>query len=483
MLRSRRSGDGSEDSSAACSPVRKDSETIVPASFRDPAGFVWTEGGLLYRQVNEYYRDHYDHLIRSGLYDALVRDRLLIPHEEVPSVPPGPDGYKVLRPERVGFISYPYEWCFSQLRDAALLTLEVQERAMDFGMSLRDASAFNVQFHLGRPVLIDTLSFEILEEGKPWIAYRQYCQHFLAPLALMAYCDVRLGSLLRLYIDGVPLDLATTLLPRRTRLRPSLQLHLHAHARSQKRYEARDPSEKLARRRFSVHALKGLVASLRRATGRLSTDSDGSHWSRYYEHADHYAERGLDYKRQIVGRLLELTGGSTVWDLGANVGVMSREGSRRGMDVICFEMDPACVEANYRRAREEDDARILPLVCDLTNPTPGTGWANTERSSLRDRGPADVVMALALIHHLAIGNNVPLDRIVGFLAEIGRWVIVEFVPKSDPMVQELLRTRADVFPGYAEEVFERALSEVFMIERCDPIQETGRKLFLARAKT
>ena len=190
------------------------SDGALGASFRDPSGFVFEREGVIYRQINRSYAPHYEQLMHSGLYAELTGEHLLIPHEEAAGVTSeSGDAHLTLRPERVAFISHPYEWSFSQLKDAALTTLRVQQTAMRFGMTLKDASAYNVQFHRGRPILIDTLSFEIYREGAPWVAYRQFCQHFLAPLALMAHRDPRLGRLLAVHLDGVPLDLARSLLP------------------------------------------------------------------------------------------------------------------------------------------------------------------------------------------------------------------------------------------------------------------------------
>lgn len=215
----------------------------LPSSFRDPSGFLFTENGMLFRSVSRRYQKHYDHLIQSGLYDKLTEINLLIPHGEVDPGTiehfPGSieDIYKIIQPEYIPFISYPYEWCFSQLKDAALTTIKIQRQALDHGMVLKDASAYNVQFHKGCPLLIDTLSFEIYQENQPWVAYRQFCQHFLAPLALMATRDIRLGQLMRTYIGGVPLDLASGLLPIASWFKPALLTHIHLHAKAQKRYE------------------------------------------------------------------------------------------------------------------------------------------------------------------------------------------------------------------------------------------------------
>jgi hypothetical protein len=245
----------------------------IGASFRDPAGFVFEKDGRLFRQINRGFADEFDAFVSSGLYRYLVDEGLLIPHVEhaigTVSSPAPALAHRMIEPERVGFVSYPYEWCFSQLKDAALATLSIQSKALERGFSLRDASAFNIQFHRGRPLLIDTLSFERYREGEPWVAYRQFCQHFLAPLALAAHVDARLSLLARQFIDGIPLELAAAMLPFRTRLSPSLFIHLHLHARSQRRFAS---VTRVKKRRVSAFALRGLVDSLAGAVR-------GLHWT------------------------------------------------------------------------------------------------------------------------------------------------------------------------------------------------------------
>jgi hypothetical protein len=443
---------------------------------------------VLYRQVNPAHQEHYDFLHSSGLYDELTRAGSLIPHEEVDPVSVGADGaYKVIRPEVADFISYPYEWSFSQLQDAALATLRIQKSALDKGMSLRDASAYNIQFHRGRAVLIDTLSFETLPEGKPWIAYRQFCQHFLTPLALMSYRDVRLSQLLRDHIDGIPLDLASRMLPTRARFRMPILLHVFLHARSQKKHSdtgSPDASPKKAPRSrpFTLQAFRGLIDSLERAVTRMSLGRADSHWVDYYAKAAHYSSTSADHKQELVANLIEEANPATVWDLGANTGLFSRIASARGSKTIAFEMDPACVEESYRRMRADGEQNLLPLVCDLTNPSPALGWANEERMTLEERGPADVLLALALIHHLAIANNVPLPRVAEYFASLGKRLIIEFVPKSDEKVRHLLSSREDIFPNYTREGFEEAFRPVFETERIEEIKGSERVLYLMRTR-
>lgn len=452
----------------------------LPSSFRDPSGFVYIQDGVLRRQVNEVYRPDYEHLMASGLYDSLVGDGLLVEHREVDAEATS-DAFKVLAPQRVPFVSYPYEWCFGQLQAAALATLAIQSIALDHGMSLRDASAYNIQFLRGRPVLIDTLSFERLREGTPWIAYRQFCQHFLAPLALMSMVDVRLGQLSRLYLDGVPLNLASELLPGRSRLRPAIQLHIHSHGRSQDRHAGKPSRRDDVQGRFSLRAFRGLVESLRSAVEAMEWQPD-SHWNSYYDEAESYSEEGHQDKLELVGSYLSILDPDSVWDLGANTGLYSRLATERGAHTVSFDMDPASVETNYRDATARKDPLMLPLVMDLANTSPAIGWRNRERMTLSERGPVDVVMALALVHHLAIGNNVPLPEIARAFRDYGSSLLIEFVPKSDPKVRLLLSSREDIFPGYDQAGFEAAFGEVFTVERRHQIRGSDRILYLMRAR-
>jgi len=454
---------------------------VDPASFRDPGGFVFRRGGRPLRQVNLAARPDYDRLIASGLYDELAGAGLLIPHAEAdePPLRPG-DAYKVLAPEPIPFVSYPYEWCFGQLRAAALLTLEIQRRAIARGMTLKDASGYNVQFRGAAPVFIDTLSFAAYREGEPWVAYRQFCGHFLAPLALMARADVRLVGLLRANLDGIPLDLASRLLPGRTRFDPGLLMHIHLHAGAKRAYDAR--AEAPRPRRFPRSALLGLVGSLESATRRLRWEPRGTEWADYYDDTN-YAPEALEEKGRLVAAFLDMVGtAGTAWDLGANTGRFSRLAAARGFSTVAFDVDPAAVERNHREATRGGEGRLLPLLLDLTDPSPGLGWENAERKSLLDRGPADVAMALALVHHLAIGNNVPLPEVASLLARAGRHLIVEFVPKDDSQVRRLLVVREDIFPGYTRDGFESAFAGPFETLRVEPIAGTGRVLYLMKRR-
>ena len=454
------------------------------ASFRDPSGFLFTREGVLYRQVNQDYRVHYDQLMSSKLYSKLVEAGLLVPHEEMDIAPEAPDlAYLVIKPEAIQFISYPYEWSFSQLKDAALATLTIQKLALEAGMVLKDASAYNIQFHHGKAILIDTLSFEIYREGEPWVAYRQYCQHFLAPLALMAYTDVRLSQLLRVYIDGVPLDLTARLLPRRTRYGLGLGTHIHLHAVAQKRYAGKSDVKTQTTRKMSKFSFMGLMDSLESTTRKLTWKPAGTEWGDYYAaSSSHYSQLAFENKKRLVSQLLERLQPATAWDLGANTGEFSRLAADRGALTMAFDIDPAAVEQNYQLVRQNQETRVLPLLMDFTNPSPSLGWHNRERHSLLERVPADVLLALAVVHHLAISNNVPLPMLADYLHDLGHWLIIEWVPKEDSQVQKLLASRLDIFTGYHQAGFEAAFGEYFTIHEKLPIPESPRILYLMETK-
>lgn len=467
-------------------------DEAVPGSFRDPDGFVFVRDGILLRQINRSYQTSYAHLMRSGLYQELVDEGLLIAHEELPgeeadgeiATPSGAMAarHAVIRPEAIPFISYPYEWSFSQLKDAALTTLAVQKKALEHDMSLKDASAYNIQFHNGRPVHIDTLSFEMYREGRPWAAYRQFCQHFLAPLSLMSYRDASLGLLLRVHLDGVPVELASRLLPARTRLSFALLTHIHLHAAAQRRFSATTPARMASpnsSRAMSRLALRGLIDNLEAAIKALKWQSENSTWADYYDNTN-YDAAALEHKKRLVEEFLNAIAPAprVVWDLGANTGMFSRLAGARQMQTIAWDSDAAAVEKNYRECRRRDERHLLPLVQDLTNPSPAIGWEGRERASLVERGPVDAAFALALVHHLALANNVPLPHIARFFSRLCSWLIIEFVPKSDSQAQRLLAGREDIFAQYSQQGFESAFSEYFVARHSAPIGGTRRTLYL-----
>jgi len=466
--------------------------TREAASFRDPSGFVFRRDGVVYRQVQRVFEPSWRAFLADGLHERLVTAGLLIPHDEAPlDLALTPEAVAVIRPRAVEFISYPYEWSFGQLKDAALVTLRAQALALERGFTLRDASAYNVQFVDGSPILIDSLSFAPAEPGRPWIAYRQFCQHFLAPLALAAHRDPRLILLLREHLDGVPIDLAARLLPFRTRFDVGLASHVHLASRAATRAGGAEARAAAARGAGGVRAEKprrvgrtgqeAILDSLRRTVAGLEWQPRGTTWAAYTT-VTSYTERGAVAKRALVEQLLAETSGRWVWDIGAGTGTFSRLAARMGRSALALDGDVGAVERAYGELKRDGEKAVLPLVVDLVNPTPALGWALRERRSIVERANADVVLALALVHHLAIGNNVPLAAVAAFLATLGPELIVEFVPKDDDMVVAMLATREDVFPSYTIDGFRAAFGERFEIVREAPIEDSVRTLFLMRRR-
>lgn len=453
------------------------------SSFRDPSGFLFRHDGKLYRQINTNYKENYDAILSSGLYTTLVKQGLMVPHEEVEGIQSIKTDlmYKIIRPEEIKFISYPYEWSFHQLRASALTTLKIARIALDYGMSLKDASAYNIQFHKGNWCLIDSLSFEKYQEGEPWVAYRQFCQHFLAPLALMAYLNPRLGLMNRLFIDGIPLDLASQLLPINSKLNFGLLVHIHLHALSQNRYADQSSTGKEIKKNFSKNAFVGILESLRKTIKKLKIKMDNTEWASYYSDTN-YSNTAFYSKKEIIKDFIEQITPTSVWDIGANTGNFSRITSDKEIFTVAFDIDPGAVAKNYLNVRKDHERNLLPLVMDLTNPSPGIGWAHKEREALMERGPVDLIMALALVHHLTITNNVPFTKQAEFLKELCTYLIIEFVPKSDSQVKRLLSSRRDIFDDYTTEGFEETFEEYFTILAKESINDSLRVVYFMKAK-
>lgn len=450
------------------------------SSFRDPSGFVFFDQDRLYRQINTSYRSDYDHLIASGLYRTLVEQKLLVPHIEVDAIIEKQDNvYKIIQPDFIPFISYPYEWCFSQYRDAALLTLKIQKIALQYGMRLKDASAYNIQFLEGKPIFIDTLSFEININGQPWLAYSQFCQHFLAPLALMYHKNFHLGQLMRVFIDGLPLDFAASLLPKRSIFNFGLLVHIHIHAKFKKKCYHKENQTIKDKDIVSQNALYGMINSLEATIKKLRWHYSKTEWADYYNQTN-YNAISFQHKETLLKNLITKIRPTTVWDLGANTGHFSRIIAESATSVISFDIDPNAIEFNYQQVQSEDNKSILPLYLDLRSPSPAIGWANEERTTLIQRSNADTVVALALIHHLAISNNIPLNRIARYMASLAMNLIIEFVPKEDSQAQKLLASRKDIFVNYYQKGFENAFLQYYEILESHPIDGTMRRLYLMK---
>ena len=452
--------------------------TIIahPSSFRDPSGFVFEKEGTIYRQVNVLFREHFDYFTNSGCYTHLVKNGLLIPHEQINQNLTGDSAwYTTLKPEQIPFISYPYEWSFEMLKDAALLTLRLTKEALHFGMILKDATPYNIQWYDGRLRFIDTLSFEKYEEV-PWIAYRQFCENFLGPLLIMHYTKIPLHQLQLAWPDGIPLVVIKSLLPGRSIFSFHTYLHIYLH----EKIVARGRGHYKDTQKFPRKKLVNLISSLELLVNKLIFNANESSWSGYYEEAS-LRNNYLEEKKNIINRWLDrLETINTAADLGSNKGEFSRLVAAKGIYTIATDYDPYCINDLYKSIKDSREKKILPLIVDLANPTPSIGFNNTERSSFHNRLDADLVLALALIHHLAIAKNIPLEKIAGIFHQTSRHLIIEFIPKEDVKIKIMLQQKKDIYPGYSEENFVASFSNFFSIVEKQTIPGSLRTLYLMK---
>ncbi|MGZ3838809.1 MAG: class I SAM-dependent methyltransferase [Flavisolibacter sp.] len=447
-----------------------------PSSYRDPSGFIFYHGNTLYRQVNAVFKEDFEGFMTGGLYEHLVGKQLLVPHKTIPQNLTGtPEWYQTIEPEYIRYISFPYEWSFDMLKDAALLTLGIAGEAMEFGMMLKDASAYNVQWHRGRMVFIDSLSFEKWDASQPWIAYHQFCEHFLAPLALMHYQQLPLQALLLAYPDGLPLPVVRNLLPGKSRLHLHTFLHLHLHARLSGRLQktSRPPKP------FSATKMKNLLRSLKETIQSFHLDQATGVWSGYYGEAiqrDDYVTR----KKQIVDEWIGKLPVQSAIDLGANEGAFSELLASKGIYTISADADHYSINHLYKRIKDKIP-NIHPLLMDLTHPSPGIGWNNEERPSFLNRTRTDLVLALALIHHLGIGKNVPFESMAKLFRGLGKGLILEFIPKEDEKVQLMLQQKKDIYDWYTKEHLEKVFLKYYRIIDAKEETSSKRTLYLMQA--
>ena len=454
------------------------------SSFRDPSGALFWRDGKLFRTVTETYIDTYHCIKQSGLFDTLRADGKLVEFtERSASDFPGiaKNVSLVLEPDILPFISYPYEWSFSQLKDAAQLTLDLHITGLKNNFLLKDASAYNVQFLNGQPVFIDHLSFDKCDHYSIWPAYGQFCRHFLAPLVLMSKVDPGLNALLKQHLDGIPLPFARKLIPTRKLLTFGLLIHFLWHAKSQKKYSDNGEVIHKIGKTLSPRQMLNMALSLKDTISKLSWHPQGTEWGEYYHDTNYSTEAMQDKIELLRGFVKDIPRTHVIWDFGGNTGDMSRAVQDDADQIICFDMDVAAVEKNYLQVKKNKDTNILPLVMDFSNPSSALGFASQERVSLDSRGKADLGIALALIHHLAIANNLPFKRLAKYFSSLCHYLIIEFIPKDDSQVKRMLLSRDDVFSEYSQKHFVDGFSSFFDIQDHKKVADSKRTLFLMKA--
>jgi SAM-dependent methyltransferase len=457
-----------------------------PGSFRDPDSAVFRVGDTVLRGLSGRAADDYDRLSGTSFFPRLVDTGQVVrttAHEgEAPPSPRGTRWARVLEHERVPVVSYPYEWPFGMLREAASLQLEVLLAALGEGMSLKDGSAYNVQFFGSRPTFIDIGSFEAV--AGPWPGYRQFCQTMLFPLLVQAHLGVPFQPLLRGSVDGLTPSDVTGMFSGLHRFRKGVLRNVTLHSALERRVTAASEQVKsdLKQSGFGAEVAKATTRNLAKLVRSLEVARRGSTWADYRDTCS-YSDSDAEAKQAFVRAAVAGGPAGLVLDLGANDGAYSRLAAEQAGYVIAVDGDEMVIDRLYRRLRAERSENILPLVMNLIDPSGGIGWRNRERAPFADRVKPDVVLALALVHHLAIAANVPLPEVVAWLASFGGRLVVEFVHPDDVQVKRLLANKpAGLFDDYRREGFEALLAAQFLVHEQQTLPGGTRTIYLAEPK-
>lgn len=464
--------------------IGNDDLAAVGGSFRDPSGQVYLSGDKVYRTVMESAVEDYEFVRDSGFYAALVKQDRAVPAKDVTGEVDHAEGVRyLLEHPRLRMISHPYEWSFPQLKAAALCHLDIQLDALDHDITLSDASAFNIQFIGARPIFIDTLSFRRYKEGEYWEGYRQFCEQFLNPLLLRACLGVTHNAWYRGTQEGISAGDLARLLPWRRKLSIRTLLHVVLQARFQNAAmtkSSKSHKEFIKKSNFPREGYRRMLRGLRKwIEGLEPADTGKTVWSDYAGDNSYTSDEARG-KHGFVREFVESIKPDVIWDFGCNTGDYSHTALEAGAGAaVSFDFDQRALETAFARASSEN-LSMTPLFLDAANPSPSQGWRQRERAGLSERAAADAMVALAFVHHLAIARNVPLDDVVDWLTGMAPQGIIEFVPKNDPMVQELLSLRRDIFPNYTEEAFRARLLMHGEIVTCKKVTASGRTLFWYR---
>jgi hypothetical protein len=459
-----------------------------PSSFRDPHSRVLRAGDGIYRALSAKGLADFRAVATTSLWaraqedGRVVRTELVAPGERPAELGAGWPG--LLRHETVPLVSYPYEWPFGMLRDAALLQLELLAEALEEGMVLKDSSPYNVQWHGAQPTFVDVGSFEPLGEGEAWTGYRQFCMLYLYPLLLQAYQGVAPHAWLRGSLDGIAPEQMARLLAGRAKFRRGVMTHVTMHARLEERYgdRTRDVKRELRDAGFSRDLVKANVRKMTKLVDGLAWEPPKGVWTDYGR-VNTYTDADTEAKAAFVRAAAATRRPSLAWDLGCNDGRYARIAAEEGAYVVALDSDQGPVELLYRDLRAAGDERVLPLTMNLTDPSPGLGWRGEERRPLVARGRPDLVLCLALVHHVTITANVPVRAWIDWLAEVGASLVIEFPTREDPMVQRLLSAKQDgTHADYERESFERCLGDAFDVERSERLASGTRVLYLAHPR-
>lgn len=451
------------------------------ASFRDPSGYVFIDNGVVKRRINPVYFNQYKALNEKGLFHKLFSSGLLVKHKELLSN----RSQIIIQPEHIPFITYPYEWSFGQYKDAALLTLKIQKFCLDNGMTLKDASAFNVTFSQGKAIFIDTLSFDFYQENQPWRAFKQFVAHFLGPLLLASYHGTSALKLMSTFIDGIPIKTVASMLPFKTKLNPFIYSNIHLLAKYEDAYKA-DYKGKTKKASLTKQAQLNIIKSLYDFIKKMEL-KEPSEWGDYYAKIN-YSDSAFIHKSEIINHWIKDLNVKTLIDIGGNDGTFVRRIDKDLDHALVCDIDNNAVDCNYKTLKTSKETYITPFVLDILNPSPAIGFNNQERDSFLKRIKnlnTDLTMALAVIHHMSLSGNIPFQMSANFFASFSNFLIIEFPKRSDSWVQRLLNAKGDFkehFNFYGLESFEMAYSEYFDIFEKHHIKDSERVMYLLKNK-
>jgi hypothetical protein len=458
----------------------------VSGSFRDPSGRVYICGDRIIRGVDQSTAEHFERLQKSTFFPAamnngsVVRTTLLHMHDPVAKPIRDEGWHAAIEHERLPVISYPYEWSFSMLKDAALLQLDLLSKAFKEGWTLKDATPYNVQFVGSRPVFIDTPSFVPRSSGEPWFGYRQFCMLNLYPLMLQAYKNIPFQGIVRANLDGITPIEARRYFGGWSQFFPSVFLHAGFPAimerQVQKQGQTGRPMTKAGAPLQADRSIHNLIDSMHRVVSKLDAKPGSSVWSDYAQ-THSYQDSDFSTKRKFVAQVAESLSPMTVWDIGSNTGEFSEICAKFADSVIAVDGDDSAIEALYRRLKRNATANILPLIMNLANMSPNQGWAGEERISLDRRSNPDLIVALALIHHIALSANIPIPLFLDWLAKRTPNLIIEFVDRDDEMTKALLANKKETYPLYNKDVFFAELQKRFQIRSSVKLKNGLREVY------
>lgn len=463
-------------------------------SFRDPGGTLYRFPDRILRAVHaSHLRDLEDFLATRAAHDAEAAGSLVrstpVPVSDFPEL----EADSLWEHERIAFPSYPYEWPPEMLHAAACLTLELAEAALEEGFGLKDATPYNVLFRGSQAEFVDVLSFERRQElDQTWLAYGQFVRTFLLPLLASRYFGLPMDSMLTGQRDGLEPETVYRWASWSQRLTPPfLSLVTLPKWMAGKPAGGSEPSyrpQPAPSREQARFVLRGLYRSLRRQLKSVAPVRSGeSTWSGYLDHKSLYSPAQLAQKERFVEEALDLARPRRVLDVGANEGRFSFLAARRGAEVVAIDSDPVVAGCIWRRASAEsaETRNVLPLVVDLTRPTPAVGWRNRECSSFLDRarGGFDVVMMLAVVHHMLVTERIPLEHLLDLADELSReYVLIEYVAPADPMFRRIVRGRDELYADFSPDWFEAAAARRFELVRSARIDGLHRWLYLFRRR-